>query len=85
MKDGNTKQDLKQGDRSEGWGSLLNARSAHYFRDGKSICGRWACFGSPRWERKQELGERPRRNDGTCVACWKKREKEERAAKGGEA
>ena len=63
--------------RSEGWGSLLNARDAHYFRDGRSLCRRWACFGTPMWESNQALGSRPRRNSGTCVTCWKKREKEE--------
>ena len=68
--------------RSEGWGSLLNARDAHYFRDGRALCARWACFGAPIWERNQELGPRPRRNSGTCVTCWKKREKEETANKG---
>jgi hypothetical protein len=65
--------------RSEGWCSLLNARDAHYFRDGRSLCGRWGCFGTPLWEPNQELGQRPRRNSGTCVTCWKKREKEETA------
>jgi len=65
--------------RSEGWGSLVNARDAHYFRDGRSLCGRWACIGTPMWERHQALGTRPRRNSGTCVTCWKKREKEETA------
>jgi hypothetical protein len=65
--------------RSEGWGSLVNASDAHYFRDGRSLCGRWACFGTPRWETNQALGSRPRRNSGTCVTCWKKREKEETA------
>lgn len=57
--------------RKEGWGSVVNAASAHYFRDGRSLCGRWMAF-SPRWETNQKRGPEPRRGDGTCKACWKK-------------
>jgi hypothetical protein len=66
-------------DRSEGWGSLINATSAHYFRDGRSLCRRWLCLRSPIWDTNQTLGPLPERNSGTCIACWKKREKEEAA------
>lgn len=61
----------------EGWGGLINSRNAHFFRDGKSLCCRWACFGEPIWESNQTLGARPAKNSGTCVKCWEKREKEE--------
>ena len=64
-------------ERTEGWGNVENARDAHYFRDGMSLCNRWAVFGGPRWERHQELGKEPTRGSGTCKACWKKRAKEE--------
>ena len=62
-------------ERTEGWGSVDNARNAHYFRDGMSLCNSWMAIGGPRWERHQELGKEPTR--GTCKACWKKRAKEE--------
>lgn len=62
-------------ERSEGWGGLDNVRNAHYFRDGRSLCLKWLVFGSPRWERNQELGSVATK--GTCKACWKKRAKEE--------
>jgi hypothetical protein len=62
-------------ERKEGWGNLDNVRNAHYFRDDRSICGKWLAWGGARWERYQELGEAP--THGTCKACWKKRAKEE--------
>lgn len=61
-------------ERTEGWGSVDNARDAHYFRDSRSLCGRWLAWGDPRWEKKQSLGEPTK---GTCKGCWKKRAKEE--------
>lgn len=61
--------------RTEGWGSLDNARDAHYFRDDRSLCMRWLVFGTPHWETHQGLGSAPTK--GTCKACWKKRAKEE--------
>lgn len=60
---------------TEGWGNLDNVRQAHYFRNGRSLCARWATLGSPRWERNQALGTEA--TEGTCKACWKKRSKEE--------
>lgn len=54
-----------------GWGSLVNARDAHYFEaDGRSLCNRWLAFGTPIWESNQELGTEP--TPGTCKTCWKK-------------
>lgn len=29
----------------EGWKGLINARKWHYFRDGKSLCGKWMNLG----------------------------------------
>jgi hypothetical protein len=62
--------------RTEGWGNLDNAAAAHYFRNDRSLCGRWLAWGKPRWEGNQELGNDPTK--GTCKACWKKRAVEER-------
>ena len=59
-------------ERQEGWGSLTNASAAHYFRDGRSLCGRWMTLGPPRWESDQTKGEEPSRGDGTCKTCWRK-------------
>lgn len=65
---------LEPEERTEGWGSLANdtSRNAHYFRDGRSLCGKWLALGPPRWERNQARGLEPRRGSGTCKACWKK-------------
>lgn len=63
----------KSGSRTEGWGSVVNAAAAHYFGpDGRSLCGRWAAWGAPRWETQQKRGAEPKRGDATCKACWKK-------------
>jgi hypothetical protein len=64
-------------ERTEGWGNLDNARDAHYFREGRSLCGYWLAWGPTRWESNQELGEAPVK--GTCKKCWKKRATEEKA------
>ncbi len=56
----------------EGWTWLINSKKEHYFRDGKSLCGKWACLGN-------DFTEYP---DGTpCATCLKKRKKEEEAIK----
>ena len=31
---------------TEGWGWPLNARKAHYFLEGRSLCMRWMFFGT---------------------------------------
>lgn len=59
------------GERNEGWGSVDNAPAAHYFREGRSLCGRWLAF-SPHWESRQDRGQEPARGSGTCKGCWKK-------------
>lgn len=62
---------MAKAERTEGWGSVDNARDAHYFKaDGRSLCGRWLAWGAPRWESNQELGAAP--THGTCKTCWKK-------------
>lgn len=50
----------------EGWKHLLNARNWHYFRDGRSLCGRWGTFS----DEGLELG-----NDNSPDNCKKCREK----------
>ena len=32
---------------ASGWGWPGNAKKAHYFVDGRSLCGRWLFFGQP--------------------------------------
>lgn len=66
--------------RPEGWGTVFvngnQTRKAHYFAtDGRSLCGKYAAIGEPRWESNQEDGECPTRTSGTCQACWLKRKK----------
>jgi len=50
---------------TEGWKWIVNAPKWHYFRDGRSLCGKWMCLG-----KSFEQG-----NDDSpdnCVACRKK-------------
>lgn len=60
-------------ERHEGWGSLLNDHggNAHYFQEGRSLCGKWLAF-YPRWEANQVRGPEPKPRSGTCKACWKR-------------
>lgn len=52
----------------EGWTWLFNSKRDHYFRNGKSLCGKFACLGN-------DFTDEP---DGIpCATCLKKREKEE--------
>jgi len=62
-------------ERTEGWGHVTNARNACYFRNDRSLCGRWLALGGPEWESNQALGTAP--GKGTCKGCWTKRAKEE--------
>lgn len=49
---------------NEGWGFTATSRKAHYFRDGRSLCGKW-WFRDPR--APLEPDDRPSPDD--CVAC----------------
>lgn len=60
-------------ERTEGWGSALNCgQNAHYFRKGRSLCGKYMVLGRPLWESNQSRGSEPKRGSGTCKGCWKK-------------
>lgn len=56
----------------EGWGWPANSRKAHYFVDGKALCGKWMFFGN--------LEEGNDESSDNCTACKKalvkRREKE---------
>ena len=50
----------------EGWGYLINSTKWHYFRNGRSLCGKWGILS----DKALELG-----NDDSpdnCKACKKK-------------
>ena len=53
----------------EGWKWLLNSKKWHYFRNGNSLCGKWATFGS---EFEQGNNDSP----DNCMACRRKLEAE---------
>jgi hypothetical protein len=61
-------------ERTEGWGYVLNARNAHYFRDNMSLCRRWMAYGGPVYSEKQPTRERTGGplmlgQNRCCVAC----------------
>lgn len=56
---------------NEGWGGIENAQAAHYFKEGRSLCGKWMAF-DPRWESNQTRGPEPKPRSGTCLPCWRK-------------
>ncbi len=53
----------------EGWTWLWNTRKDHYFREGRSLCGRWLCLGDAL------LPNEPS-EDEVCKTCRRKRQKE---------
>jgi len=58
---------------NEGWGWPSNSKKAHYFREGRALCGKWLFLG------KLEQG-----NDDSldnCTACKKALQKENEKAK----
>jgi len=52
----------------EGWTWLWNARKDHYFRNGRSLCGRWMCLGGDFYDFPDP--------HTACATCMKKLEKE---------
>lgn len=50
---------------SEGWGFPTSARKAHYFRDGRSLCGRYGWFVAD--NDRLEPDTKPSRDD--CAGC----------------
>lgn len=53
----------------EGWKWLVNSTKAHYFVDGKSLCGRWLTF-----SKGYEKGNID--SPDNCKACVKRYKKE---------
>lgn len=48
----------------KGWGFPWNSKKAHYFREGRSLCGKWGYFGA--------LHDDESYPDIRCQACAKK-------------
>ena len=63
---------------NEGWGWILNSQRLHYFRDGRSLCRKWAVLGDAELSNDSDdvicHGGVP----DDCVVCKKKRAKEVR-------
>ena len=57
----------------KGWGFPANSRKAHYFIDGRSLCGKWAFFGN--------LEDSNDDSPDNCTACKKALQKEKAKAK----
>jgi len=62
------------GQSDEGWWFPGLARKAHYFRDGRSLCGSWGTFGRPTLEPDD------RESVDDCVQCRRKRDKEKKTS-----
>ena len=56
----------------EGWTWLINSRKWHYFRDSRSLCGKFLYLGST----LDELVQGNNASPDNCSACRRKREKE---------
>jgi hypothetical protein len=54
----------------EGWTYLINAKKWHYFRDSRSLCGRWMYLG----DSDLEMGKD--NSPDNCTACRAKLLKE---------
>lgn len=52
-----------------GWAWPSNSRKAHYFVNGRSLCGRWGFLGQ-NGDSNQGTGSKVGPDD--CVACWRK-------------
>lgn len=57
----------------EGWTYLLNSPTWHYFRNSRSLCGRFMLLGKPELEQGNET------SPDNCKACVKKLLKERAA------
>jgi hypothetical protein len=49
----------------EGWTWLFNSKKWHYFRDGKSLCKKWALLGS------EDLEQGNDNSPDNCITCKK--------------
>ncbi len=58
----------------EGWAWPGLARKAHYFREARSLCGKWMFTGV--FVRNQDSSQGP----DDCATCFRKREKEKAKA-----
>ena len=58
-------------EKKEGWTWLYNSKKWHYFRDGRSLCGKWGRFGSP-----DTLEQGKDDSPDNCAVCRKKLAKE---------
>jgi len=54
---------------AEGWAAPVNTRRWHYFRDGRSLCGRWGYFGSL-WDQSLQYVSKD------CAECRRRRDAE---------
>lgn len=55
-------------ERTEGWAAPLRSPKWHYFRKGRSLCGKWGLF--PR------SFEADAASPDNCAECWRRRRKE---------
>ena len=55
----------------EGWNWLINSPKWHYFRDGRSLCGRWMSFTKDGFDTEDKLD-----HPDNCKECNKRRKKE---------
>lgn len=54
----------------EGWNWLFNSSKWHYFREGRSLCGKWMTLGNPEYQQGND------NSPDNCAACKRKLLKE---------
>jgi len=48
---------------TEGWTWIIGSRKWHYFREGKSLCGKWGLLTEPHFEAGNDA------SPDNCAAC----------------
>ncbi len=56
----------------KGWAMPANARKAHYFVDGVSLCGGWGIISEPVWGGNQSGDDEIEPGTNDCKPCWRK-------------
>jgi hypothetical protein len=70
LKQSEEKKQKEEPKRVEGWAFLWNSKKVHYFRDKRSLCGKWLCL-SMEFYPDENLN-----SPDNCAECRRRRAKE---------